>query len=115
MGAEELTKRRQSHDKYIDRQRVELATPDLFTRMPENQPRSCVSTIIGDAAVSVGESLVIEAAGDSLLARRGNSIVLTISDPPADVLSAVRSGAGVASGTVQHVYKLSRSVQVTIK
>ena len=30
MGAEELTKRRQSHDKYIDRQRVELATPDLI-------------------------------------------------------------------------------------
>jgi hypothetical protein len=115
MGAEELTKRRQSHDKYIDRRRVELATPDLFTQMPENQSRSCVGTLIGDAAVSVGESLVIEAADNSLLARRGNSIVLTISDPPVDVLTAVRTGAGVASGTVQHVYKLSRNVQVTIK
>ena len=115
MGAEELTKRRQSHDKYIDRQRVELATPDLFTQMPENQPRSCVATVIGDATVVVGESLVIEAADNSLQARRGNSIVLTISDPPADVLSAVRAGAGIASGTVQHVHKLSRRVQVTIK
>jgi hypothetical protein len=115
MGAEELTKRRQSHDKYVDRQRVELATPNLFTLMPENQPRSCVATLIGDAAVSIGEFFVIEASNNGLVARRGNSIVLTILDPPADVLSAVRTGAGIASGTVQHVYKLSRRVQVMIK
>jgi hypothetical protein len=92
-----------------------LATPDLFTRMPESQPRSCVGTVVGDTTLGVGESLVIEAVNNSLLGRRGNSIVLTISDPPADVLSAVRAGAGVASGTVQHVHKLSGRVQVTIK
>jgi hypothetical protein len=37
MGAEELKKRRPAHDKYIDRQRVALATPDLFTQTPEDQ------------------------------------------------------------------------------
>lgn len=115
MGAEELKKRRLSHDKYIDRQRVALATPSLFTQTPEEQLRSCVASIIPDAAVEVGDSFVIEPTETGMLGRRGNSVVLDFVQPPDDIVRALRSGAGVASGEVNRVNKLSRTAEVTIK
>jgi hypothetical protein len=115
MGSEEMKKRRQSYDKYIDRQRVDLATPTLFTQTPENQPRSCVAAIAPGASVTLGETLVVEAGDNCLLGRRGNDIIVTIPNPPPEVLSSVRSAANVACGKVLEVHTLSRSAQVTIK
>jgi hypothetical protein len=115
MGSEELKKRRQSHDKYIDRQRVTLATPDLFTRTPQDQPRSCVATLTPGASVEIGESFIIEPAEDGMLGRRSNSVVLTFSQPPADILNAVRSSARIAIGEILCINKLSRTVDVMIK
>ena len=115
MGAEELKKRRPSHDKYVDRQRVALATPDLFTRTPEDQPRSCVASIAPNATVEIGESFVIEPTETGMLGRRGNSVVLDFTQPPDDILRAIRSGARVATGEVNRINKLSRTVEVTIR
>lgn len=115
MGAEELKKRRPSHDKYIDRQRVALATPDLFTRTPEDQARSCIASIAPNETVEIGESFVIEPTDIGMLGRRGNSVVLEFARPPDDILKAVRGGAGVATGEVFRINKLSRTVEVTIK
>lgn len=115
MGAEELKKRRRTHDKYIDRQRVALATPDLFTLTPENHPRSCVASIAPDATVAIGERFVVEPTETGMLGRRGNSVVLNFAQPPGDILKAVRSGAGVATGEIHHINKLSRTVEVTIR
>ncbi len=115
MGSEELKKRRRTHDKYIDRQRVALATPDLFTRTPEDQPRSCVAFIEPGVAVDVGDSFIVEPAESGMLGRRGNSVALVFSQPPLDILDAVRGGAGAATGKVVRVNRLSRTVEVTIK
>lgn len=115
MGSEEMKKRRPSHDKYIDRQKVELATPTLFTQTPENQPRSCVATISPGASLTPGETLVVEAENNCLLGRRGNEIVVTIPNPPAEMLDGVRNGAGVASGKVVEIHSLSQRAQVTLK
>jgi hypothetical protein len=115
MGAEELKKRRPSHDKYIDRQRVALATPDLFTQTPEDQPRSCIASVAVGATVEIGESFVIEPSEMGMLGRCGNSVVLHFGQPPCDILKAVRSGAGVATGEIRRINKLSRTVEVTIR
>lgn len=115
MGAEELKKRRPSHDKYIDRQRVVLATPDLFTRTPEDQPRSCIASIAPDATVEIGERFVIEPTETGMLGRRGNSVVLNFTEPPDDILSAIRSGARVATGEVHRINRFSATVEVMIK
>jgi hypothetical protein len=115
MGAEELKKRRPSHDKYINRQAVALATPDLFTRTPEDQPRSCVASIGPDITVEIGESFIIEPTETGMLGRRGNSVVLNFTRPPDDILKAVRSGASVATGEIKRINKLSRTVEVMIK
>jgi hypothetical protein len=115
MGAEELKKRRRSHDKYIDRQRVALATPDLFTQTLEDQPRTCIASIVSNASIQIGDTYVFEAEEGHLLGRLGNAVHLDILNTPADILEAVRSGAGVAKGEVCRINKLSRTAEVTIK
>jgi hypothetical protein len=74
MGAEELKKRRPSHDKYIDRQRVALATPDLFTRMPEDQPRSFIAVMENGIAPAVGRDHILQADKGKLMGCIGNSV-----------------------------------------
>jgi hypothetical protein len=115
MSSGELTKRRRSHDKYLDRQRVALATPDLFTRTPQDQRRFCIASIVPGIAVEVGETFIIEPTESGMLGRRGNSVVLTFPEPSADILHAVRSGACVATGEITQIHRLSRKAEVTIK
>jgi hypothetical protein len=115
MGAEELRKRRQTHNKYIDRQRVLLATPDLFTQVPENRPRSCVAIIEPGENVVPGERLVVEEGNNCLVGRRGETTVLTMPYPTTEMLHDMRNAAGIASGEVLEVHNLSRRAQVTLK
>ncbi len=113
MGAEELKKRRKSHDKYIDRKRVELATPDLFTQLPTYQRRCAVALIEADVTVAEGECLEIESRDGLLFAHRGNTLVATFKVPPPDIVDALSSGIGLAKGTVIRVYALSRTAEVS--
>lgn len=115
MGAEELRKRRRTHNKYIDWQRVQLSTHDLFTQTPENQPRSCVAIITPGANLAPGEKVVVEAGDNGLVGRRGSMTVLTIPKPAAEMLDSMRKAAGIATGTVLEVYNISQSAQVMIK
>ncbi|MGE0054463.1 MAG: hypothetical protein AB7S74_09655 [Hyphomicrobium sp.] len=116
MGSEELRKRRRSHDKYIDKKRVELATPDLFTQTPRDQPRCALASIFNGSHVSEGDTLVIEVADRKLLGKLGNSIVATFDQPPADILAAIEcSSSGLAMGTIIKVNALSKTVEVSIR
>lgn len=116
MGSEELKKRRKSHDKYIDKKRVELATPDLFTQTPRDQPRCALAHIFNGARVSEGDRLVIEVAQNKLLGKLGNSVVATFDQPPADILAAIKgSSTGLAAGTIIKVNALSKTVEVSIR
>ena len=115
MGAEELKKRRKSHEKHLDKKRVELSTPDLFTETPSNQPRCVLASIPFGASLNEGECLVIEALDGMLLGRRDHSVVATCESPPADIFDAIRNGAGVAAGIVQRINKLSKTAEVRIR
>ena len=115
MGSEELKKRRKTHDKYIDKKRAQLSTPGLFTQTPTDQPRCALASVSAGQTLAEGENLVVEAAGGALLARRGQSIVATFNNPPADILSAIRGSTGIASGIVQRVNALSRTAEVAIR
>lgn len=115
MGAEELKKRRRSHDKYIDRQRVALATPDLFTRVPEDQPRSCIAVMAEGMPAKIGDDFILQADKGKLVGCRGNSVHLSSTTAPPDILQAVSNGAGAAVGEIIRINRLSRTVEVKIK
>jgi hypothetical protein len=114
MGAEELRKRRRSHDKYVDRKRVELSTPNLFTQTPINQPRCILTSIQSGASLVEGECLVIEVVDGALLATRSSSIVARCEAPPADILAAIVDSACPAAGVVTQVNRLSKTAELSI-
>ncbi|VIO69560.1 hypothetical protein CI1B_27660 [Bradyrhizobium ivorense] len=115
MGAEELQKRRPSHDKYIDRQRVALATLDLFTRFPEDQPRSFIAVMEKGISPSVGSDHILQADKGKLLGCVGNSVQFSAPNAPSDILKALSAGAGIAVGEIIRVNPLSNTVEVKIK
>ena len=115
MGAEELKKRRPSHDKYIDRQRVALATPDLFTRMPEDQPRSFIAVMEKGITPTVGRDHILQADKGKLMGCVGNSVHFSATSAPPDILQAIAGGAGIAVGEIIRINSISNTVEVKIK
>jgi succinyl-CoA synthetase alpha subunit len=115
MGAEELKKRRRSHDKYIDRQRVALATLDLFTRMPEDQARSFIAVMERGIKPVVGSDYILQADKGKLMGCIGNSVHFSSASAPPDILQAMIGGAGIAVGEIIRVNSISNTVEVKTK
>lgn len=114
MGAEFIRDAAASFKKGWDRGLVKLGTADLFTQQPTCAPRVVDADLVGDASIRAGEYLVIRKVGDRLVAARGLSEVAHLTNPPADVLSAVEASCGVAKGLVEHVHDDARVAEIAI-
>lgn len=114
MGAEFLSRTRKTIIKHIDAKRVALATADLLTIIPKDQPRCAVASLAPGANVNSGEVLIVEERNGKLNARRGNSLVASFDNPGGDLVAAVGKAGGVATGIVQRVHKLSKKVEVSL-
>lgn len=115
MGADFLDKRNKGYAKHIDRKRVALATGDLFTREPNDQPRRIIAKMKRGADLIVGDKLIIEQKGASLTGCRGNSVVAEIENASTVITDAVSQSSGVAIGTIEKVNKVSGTLEVSIK
>ena len=114
MGSEFLKKTGRTNAKSLDRGRIELSTPDLFTRTPNEQPRSVVAKLEGGAALKCGEKVIIEPSGNALNAVVGNRTLAVVKDAPPDVVSEITGSCGVARGEVSKVHTLSNTVELTL-
>lgn len=114
MGIEFLTRTRTTIRKHIDRKRVQLATPDLFTEQPTNQPRCAMISLQQGAAVKEGDRLIIELHKTSITARRDNSVVGVYENPNSEVLTNLANSGGTAGGIVRRVLKLSGKAEVSL-
>lgn len=114
MGIEFLNRTRKTISKRIDMQRAALATPGLFTVRPGERPRTYVATVVAGASVAGGESLIVEVRNGSVKMRRGNDVVVSLDNPPSDVVKAIEHSGGAAGGVVQRVHKLSGKADVTL-
>ena len=61
---------------------------------------------VGVHAVTGGQS--------RLIAARGLSEVAYLTNPPADVLSAIEASCGVAKGVVEHVHDDARVAEIAV-
>jgi hypothetical protein len=113
MGSEFMKMTKRTISKYVDKNRVALATRDLFTTFPEDQPRSWVASISSGARVSEGARILAESDGAAIRLRQGNSYVGKLDNPTKDVLAKL-SAAGCAGATVQRVLTLSGKIEVQI-
>jgi hypothetical protein len=112
MGVEFLTRTRRSIVKHIDTKRAALATPDLFTRQPSDQPRCAIFSLATGATVQEGEVVIVELQDKSLRARRENTIIGTFDSPAADVVAGIDRTGGVAGGIVKRVHMLANKAEV---
>jgi hypothetical protein len=114
VGADFIEKATPSFKKSWDRARVELATPDLFTKTPACAARTAVADIIAGQCLHVGEQVTVEIEAGGLVARRGNTEVARFTAPPAELMRAVESSCGIAKGTVEQVHDLADVAEISL-
>ena len=114
MGAEFLSRTRKTIVKHIDAKRVALATADLLTITPKDQPRCLIASVAPGANVNSGETVILEARSGKLSARRGNAVVANFDNPGSDFVAAIGKAGGVTTGVVQRVHKLSKKMEISL-
>jgi hypothetical protein len=114
MGSEWIQRAAKTFQKSWDMGRVAANTATLFTRQPGAPRRIVTADVVGNAAIEVGECLTVQREGDRYLARRGLTVVATLSSLPNDLNAAIEQSAGIACGTVETVLPLSGMVEISL-
>ena len=114
MGIDFIRKAAPSFRKGLDRRRIELATPNLFTQEPTSAPRAYAAQLRGDKPLAVGEKLGVRLDGQNVLATRGLDLVAVFKSPTAELKSALSASFGEACGTVQAVHLAARIAEITV-
>lgn len=114
MGADFLERAAPTFRKSWDRARITLGTADLFTRNPECKARTAIADVLGDVRLDVGERVIVDLQGDTLMARRGNRGVARFANPAGDLLRAVRESCGIADGRIERIHRLSGVVEISL-
>lgn len=115
MGVDFLEKTRRSYDKFIDRKRAELATPDFFTREPINKPRSLVFKMSDGADLTSGETVIVESSQNGIVATKNFCEVARASKASQNTKEKIAKGGGVALGTVRRINPMSQTIEVDLK
>lgn len=114
MGLDFIHKAAKSFHKGLDRSRIELATPDLFTQRPDREPRTYAAKIRPSARMIPGEDLCVRLLNGSIIAQRGMDVIADFSAPPAELTEALMESHGEACGTVCEVYETANTAEVSI-
>jgi hypothetical protein len=114
MGLEFVRKIVPRFRKGLDRRRVELGTPDLFTQNPASAPRAYAAIVREGQTLTAGEAVGVRAEGQSVVALRGIDPIATFKNPPSCLKDALSQAHGEASGIVQISHELARVVEITV-
>jgi len=115
MGADFLDKRNKGYAKHIDRKRAALATSDLFTQEPNDKPRRVIAKLRRGVGLVIGDKLIIEKNGAGLIGCQGNSVVAEVENASPAIADAISKSSGVATGTVEKINRISKTVEVSVK
>lgn len=114
MGIEFIRKAAKSYRKGLDRRRVELGTPDLFTRQPDRAPRAFAAKLREGHEVTRGEKLSVCLDGGQITVLRGLDPVATFINPPMDLKDAVSASHGEACGQVKEIHEMAGVAEITV-
>jgi hypothetical protein len=114
MGADFVRKAAKTFEKSWDKDRVELATANLFTQQPKCAARTSRADILGNAHLAAGDVVTVQAINGGLIAMRGLSRVARFSQPSTELIEGVNASCGVAKGTIEKVHPLSGVVEISI-
>jgi hypothetical protein len=114
MGIDFIKKAAPRFRKGLDRRRIELATPTLFTQQPAAAPRAYAAQLRNDKPLAVGDKLGVRLDGQNVLATRGLDLIAVFKNPTAELKSALAASFGEACGTVQVIHSVARIAEITI-
>ncbi|HEY6345002.1 MAG TPA: hypothetical protein VIY49_26185 [Bryobacteraceae bacterium] len=114
MGIDFVRKAAPTFRKGLDKKRIELVTPTLFTQQPDCTPRSYAAEVHDGEKLQAGQELGVRLEGQKVVVLRGLDQVATFNSPPADLISALAASHGEACGTVSQVHELSQTAEITL-
>ena len=114
MGLDFINKAAKSFHKGLDRSRIELATPGLFTLHPDREPRTYAAKIRPNASMIPGEDLCVRIQESNVVVQRGMDVIADFSAPPTELTEALRQSYGEACGTVQEVYETAGTAEISV-
>ena len=97
MGLDFISKAAKSFHKGLDQSRIDLGTPDLFTRRPDCEPRAYAATIQANKKLIPGEDLCVLFQNGKIVAQRGMDVVAEFDSPPAELVEALKKSYGEAA------------------
>jgi hypothetical protein len=114
MGLDFIRKVAKSFHKGLDQSRIDLSTPDLFTRQLNCEPRAYCATIHRGKKVHLGEELSIRLHEGEVVAQRGLDVVATVDRPPTELTNALKQSFGEACGSVREVHDMAGTAEITV-
>ena len=114
MGLEFVRKAAPSYRKGLDGWRLELGTPNLFTRQPDSAPRAFAAKLCDGQRLAPGEKLGICLEGEQITALRGLVPVATFDNPPTELRHVISASHGEACGQVQEVHDFAGLAEIAI-
>lgn len=114
MGLDFISKAAKSFHKGLDRSRIELGTPDLFTQRPDREPRAYAAKIRENTEITPGEDLCVRFQDSKIVAQRGMDIVAEFDAPPSELVEALNESHGEACGTVREVFEIADTAEISV-
>ena len=114
MGIDFIRRSAPTFRKGLDRRRVELGTPDLFSRKLEGKPRTYAASMHDGESIAEGDKLCVCLKDNQVLAMRGLSPVAQVRNPPAELVAGLKASFGEACGVVQIVHEKACVAEITV-
>ncbi len=102
---------RKRWNKGLDR----LKAPDLFDVQFASEYRMVTADLDSGKTLNIGDEVVVQCQGSSVVVTSGHLRVGGIADAPADIRTALANCGGVALGTVQRLGLFGNSAELSIR
>jgi hypothetical protein len=114
MGQDWIPKAEKAIKRRLDRARIDLSTPDLFTQKPTCEGRVAAAELDVGAHAAVGEDLVASTEGNEVRLYRGNTPIGRLASPSAEQAAALAQSPAVATVCDVLPYTGGRSLEVRL-
>lgn len=114
MGQDWMPKAEKAIRRRLDRARVELSTPQLFTQEPTCAGRVAAAELDIGAQAVVGEDLVASMEGNTARLYRGNTPVGRLTSPSAEQVTALTQSPALATVCDVLPYTDDRGLEVRL-
>ena len=114
MGIDFVQKAAPSFHKGLDRKRIELATPNLFTQQPTCAARAYAAIVRNGHSLQPGEEVCVRLEAERIIALRGLDTVAVFDSPTSELFGALVESHGEACGLVQEFHDIAHIAEIIV-